>query len=108
MAKPRVVKLASPGQATLIYMSEEKADEYEKLLLNYDAGKAAAKDSGSALEHTAVGMFLDPADNQYKIVEIQYSPLTREAKFGTIEPAATLKNRATDKFKLRLMRLKLV
>lgn len=106
MAKPRVVKLASPGQATLIYMSEEKADEYEKLLLNFDAGKEAA--GGAQLDGVALSLIQNPVTKAYELVTIRFSPLTREAKLDSIKEVATHKNRAVEAFKIALIRNKLV
>jgi len=104
--KPLTVKLKR-GQATLIYMSDAEAEEYEKLLINYDASKEH-KESHDPNMYPSIGFHLNRETNRYELVTIYYNPLTREAKFDSLVDAGSLKSRATDNFKKAATKLRIV
>lgn len=100
--KPYTYKVGK-GQVTFVFMSEEEAENYKKIMEAFDK-----KDKGLDGQHFALGMFKDEKTKKYNLVKIVYNPLTNEAFVDSIEETSTLLSHAGNEFKRAAVRLKIV
>lgn len=104
--RPHTTKLPT-GQVTFAYMPQEKAEEYEKVLLNYEKSKAGSSNVDGGF-FPAIGMFKNSTTKKFELVIIKYNPFTKESLIESSEEVAEMRKYADSRFKLKLLELKII
>lgn len=107
--KPYTFDLSKGAKCTVVYASQERAEELASVLLNYEKNKEASGGLVSAnLEHFAISTHLNPVSKRWELVTIKYNPLTKESVVDSIVDVSGSKARANDAFKLAAIKLKVL
>jgi hypothetical protein len=101
--KPHIVKLSKGGQATFVYMPQERAEAYERALLSVDGDQVNVD-----CNITAIGLCQNPESKRWELAVIKFNPLTKQAFVESVKEVSINKGTAAQHFKKAAIDLKIV